>query len=252
MIIADTHVHVYPDYDVPRFFNDAVAALSSQDPTSDADLVLMLTERYDCDFFKALKQGQVDGVSIAPCDDTDAVALEIGGRRLWVIAGRQIVSQEGVEVLSLSSDTRIADRQPLDQILAEVVQDGAVPVLSWAPGKWLGKRGALIAEKISGASAGGLCLGDTSMRPPVWLEPGLMKRGRARGLSILYGSDPLPFAADQGVVGQYAMRWDAELDRERPVAALRGLLQSGTGVPVGRRSGNIAVVRRFLANQKVR
>ena len=214
--------------------------------------MLMLTERFDCDFFRSLKQGAIEGVALVPCEDPDAALLDVAGRRLWVVAGRQIVSQEGVEVLSLTSDTRIEDRQPLDAVLEQVALAGAVPVLSWAPGKWLGKRGGLISAKVSGAVAGELCLGDTSMRPPLWLEPGLMKRGRAKGLSTLYGSDPLPFAADQGVVGQYGMSWDVVLDQAAPVAQLRTLLRDEAGRPVGRRSGNIAVVRRFLANQKVR
>ena len=70
----------------------------------------------------------------------------------------------------------------------------ALPVLPWGFGKWLGICGPLIAEEIATARPGELFLGDNSGRPAMSPRPRLFARAEARGLAVLPGSDPLPFA----------------------------------------------------------
>ena len=52
-IIADTHVHVYPCYDAREIFSSAFSRLK-QLGGPDAAKAILLTERFDCHFFREI------------------------------------------------------------------------------------------------------------------------------------------------------------------------------------------------------
>lgn len=170
-ILADTHIHIYPFYDLAQFFSGAFAKMAALDKTGDTDYVLFLAERHDCHFFRQLKDGLLK-VSGAQCSDGEEVlsVRNAEGKRLWLAAGRQIVTAERLEILALTTDAEIADGQPAGDVLRQVRETGAIPVIAWAPGKWFFGRGQLVRKLIDSEPAGSFLLGDSTLRPTIWPE----------------------------------------------------------------------------------
>ena len=258
-IVADTHVHVYPCYDAGRGVRLLTERLGSYVTGNEQGvLVAALTERRDCRFFADIRDGAIDlassGIATDPVAEPDAVWLRVDSepRPLLLVAGRQIVTCERIEVLALTADLDIADGLPAREAIDRVLAAGAVPVLAWAPGKWLFTRGKLIAELLDAYGPGKLLLGDSTLRPTVWPEPILMRGGRKRGFGVVAGSDPLPFAGEESRMGQYAVRWDAPFDVNTPITSFRRLLaeQATTAAFVGRRGGPVETATRLWKNAR--
>lgn len=254
MLIVDTHVHIYPCHDLHTALEHAFRQLAAW---GQGQRALLLTERHDCQAFRDMRSGswRAAGYVISPA--TESCALNVANRQwesLTIFAGRQIVSRERLEVLALATDAEIEDGQPVDEVLLQVRAQGGVPVLSWAPGKWFGERGRLVRKLLDRAARGELLVGDTSLRPTLWPEPGLMRLARRRGLEVLAGSDPLPFPGEERQVGRYASRLDTVLDLDRPVTSLRAILTSPAlrAASVGRRCGVLEVASRWRSNARVR
>lgn len=162
---------------------------------------------------------------------------------MTLIAGRQIQTQEGIELLALASAEHFEDGQPVRTVLA-ALQDRQIPaVLPWGVGKWLGKRGALVRELIS-ADAPGLMLGDNAGRPWVWPRPAIFAKARRDDVPILPGSDPLPLPGAEAGIGSFGCLIDAPLDEACPAQALRAHLFTLRGQPrrIGARRGFGAVL----------
>ena len=203
----DAHAHVYPFHDVPRLL---LAALDRMPRLAPTDLrVLCLAERADCAFFQALAQDEIrlpgDRWRIAAWDPDGGVKVRHlpDHRDLWILAGRQIVSAERVEVCALFSDEPIADGLPAREIVRAILARGGLPALDWAPGKWLFGRGRLVRELVAEFPPAQLALVDTSLRPVGWPAPRLYRAARRQGRPVLAGSDPLPFAGEEDAAGAY-------------------------------------------------
>jgi hypothetical protein len=108
-----------------------------------------------------------------------------------------------------------------------------------------------VAELVRAAEPGTLLLGDTRIRPWAWPEPGPMRTGRARGLGVIAGSDPLPFAGEERQLGTYGVAWPGGLDPADPARSVReGLLRPAAGRrTVGRRGGILGMLRRMAGNE---
>lgn len=240
-IAFDTHVHVYPFYDERAVF----AAVAAKARALDADVAgICLTERFDCHFFQALRaRGNV------PLRG-ECATITVDGRELLVFAGRQVVTKERIEVLALTTDADIPDGLAAREVLQRVRDAGGVSVLAWAPGKWLFNRGKLVASLIEEAKAGELVLGDSSLRPIGWGEPLLFKQGARKGLPVIAGSDPLPFAGEERQAGRYMTLWDESFDATNPVTEMRRLLGRCIGRRTGKRSSMPEVVTRLRQNAR--
>ena len=255
-IHLDAHAHVYPFHDVPRLL---LAALDHMPRVAPTDLrVLCLAERADCSFFQALAQDEIrlpgDRWRIAAWDPAGGVKIRHlpDHRDLWILAGRQIVSAERIEVCSLFSDDPIADGLPARDIVRAILDHGGLPALDWAPGKWLFARGQLVRALVSEFPPAQLVLVDTSLRPIGWPAPLLFAKARKQGRALLAGSDPLPFAGEEDLAGSYHCSFSlpAPADPARLVAPLKAALTSGA-TPIefgGRRGGPLDVLRRLRRN----
>ena len=82
------------------------------------------------------------------------MAIRPGTLPVLVIAGRQIVSAERIEVLALGTRTQIPDGQPLAATIDAVRADGALAVLPWGFGKWWGARGRMVDAYLETATGG--------------------------------------------------------------------------------------------------
>lgn len=255
-IHLDAHAHIYPFHDVPALL---LAALDHMPRIAPTDLrVLCLAERFDCSFFQALSQDEIrlpgDRWRIAAWDPNGGVKIRHlpDHRDIWILAGRQIVSAERIEICSLFSDTPIPDGLPARDILHDILAAGGLPALDWAPGKWLFQRGTLVRQLVSEFPPSQLALIDTSLRPFPWPAPRLYAAARRQGRAVLAGSDPLPFPGEEEIAGSYHCTFSipALADPARLVAPLKAALASGSlsmdfG---GRRGGPLAVFRRLRRN----
>ena len=225
----DAHVHLHPFYDLPRAFSTARARLAAAGGNGDG--VLCLTEAAGCDAFGALRDGRWPVSGWTPVLAADGLALRLessaAGSCLWVLAGRQIVARERVEILGLGLAAAIPGGLAVGDAVERVRDAGALPVLPWAPGKWLGGRGRVIASLMDRFGPGALLLADSSLRPLGYPTPILLRRAEREGFRVLAGSDPLPFPGEERRIGSYATVADGRLDPEAPARSILGLLGPG-------------------------
>lgn len=281
LIVADTHVHVYRGYDVAAALRHGIRNLTGlarqcgADPADGGEplLALFLAEAEGCHFFDDLRQGrlaeQLPGWSVEAAGEDCAVWVGApaadapdtpdapgtsdaadrgapGSARLLLVAGRQLVTEERLEVLALATDAEMSRALDLEGAIAAVHEAGGVPVLSWAPGKWSFQRGERVASVIEECSPEQLLIGDSSLRARA-AEPELMRRARQRGFKVIAGSDPLPIGGEERILGSYGTAWHGEVEIDRPLSSLQPMLLD-PAVPaavVGDRSTALGVVSRL-------
>lgn len=255
-IIADTHVHLYPCYDLPAALRNLNGNLRKIG--GDSVRTAFLAERFDCHYFRDLKQGLIkisgEDLKILPADEDNAVVLiEKDEPVLYLFAGRQIVTVERVEILALTVDTDIPDNLPAEETVTAVLDAGGLPVLSWAPGKWFFKRAGTVRGLIDKFSPDSLLIGDTTLRPTIWPEPCLMRLAERQGFGVVAGSDPLPFQGEEKRLGTYGSILDGRFDPDKPVTSVRKMLITpGTiSARAGKRCGALTVLCRLQKNAAV-
>ena len=254
--MADTHVHLYPCYDLRAAFRNMLD--NSEKFGTNTVRTAFLAERADCRYFADISDGKkgigIEGLDVEPSAEKGALMLREGdGRRLYLFAGRQISTAERIEILALTTDVSVDDGHPARQVVRTVLDAGGIPVVSWAPGKWFFRRGKTVRDLIDEFSPGRLLVGDTGLRPAVWPEPSLMRLARRKGFAVVAGSDPLPFPGEEKYVGTYVSVIHGILDPHRPVTSARKVLTSPDAViaRTGRRCGLLETIYRLKRNAAV-
>jgi hypothetical protein len=257
MVLVDGHVHVHECFDVARVFdaaaaNFAAAAHAFASESYDAVLCVVASrgERF-LDDVRTGRTGRVwrgtHGLWEAEHDcEPEALVVRCGSRGLKLIAGRQLVTRERLEVLALGTTAALPDGEPIETTLAAVRDAGAAAVLPWGVGKWLGARGAVIERLLADPKWQHVFLGDNGNRLELGPEPAQFAAARRAGRAVLPGSDPLPLPGEEVRVGAYGFAVDIVLDPLRPAAALLALLESGSAFAVFGRREPLA---RFVGNQ---
>ncbi len=262
-ISADGHGHLYPPYRLGQAFDRLLANLDRNararwdcDPRDTVRLAF-LAEGAAGNFFAHLRDGALDPASagleiIEPREAAWLTLLHRGSRRLGLVAGKQVATRERLEVLGLAMSDSIPDGLPVRETIARVVAAGGIPVLPWAPGKWWGKRGRMVRELVAASAPGRLALGDSSLRPAGWPEPGIMRMARQRGFLVLPGSDPLPLPGEEPCWGSYGWTAEAPFDADHPTASIRSLLASNPEniIPAGRRNSIPEMISRLYRLRK--
>lgn len=249
MLVIDTHVHVYPHFDVSTLLS-AVRRNARAAVPQDADAVaaIALVERSGTDVFAAWSDGKQlpPGVTVTA---VDATALRLSfpdGDRLIVLAGRQVACRERLEILGLGCRAEVADGVPAKDAIASIAAAGGVPVLAWGVGKWMFARSLVVRGLLSRFGPSHLLLGDTSLRPTFWPQPSPMRRARTTGRRVLAGSDPLPPAGEERMACRYVTVLDTRCPPGGTISEwIRGALRDPAVRIhlVGRRSS----LREFLA-----
>lgn len=210
----DAHVHVYPCHDEPTMLDVAVANVARYGK-GNGTAVLGLTELSACQVFRRWREGGKMGRWRFDSYGESAVlfAERDDGRRVIVLAGRQIVTEFRIGVLALGVDREFADGRPLWESIDEANASGATTVVSYGIGKWHGHRGRLMDSVVEQAVPGELALGDVGARPKAYGQRQLA-RAAERGLTILPGSDPLIFRRSQNVVGTCCVKIEGSFEAE--------------------------------------
>ncbi|MFL5494575.1 MAG: hypothetical protein ACJ8DC_09365 [Gemmatimonadales bacterium] len=266
VLLIDAHVHLHDCFQLDSFFEQAhhnFEGAAREHGWGPALGVLMLTESEGVDWFGRLavmaagspadRGSRSTSWTVQPTRDPAALMAASGGRRLLLVAGRQVVAREGLEVLLLGTRSSVPDGRPIRDVLAEGARLGALRVIPWGAGKWLFGRGKLLNELIAAAHPGnGFFLGDGAGRPFFWTKPHHFDRAERRGLRILPGTDPLPFPRQTGRAGGFGLRLDGVVDLSSPAEGIKSALRDPASrlTPFGHPERLVPFVRNQIAMQR--
>ncbi len=238
-LLIDAHVHIHDCFDLGECFDHAYVNFKNQSermgPDTDFRALLCLTESAGADWYGRLSaeaqkpsDAQTMGGAWKLHETEEPCALRACsacGHELTILSGRQIVTAEGLEVLSLMCRDHIADGSALQDTVKTVEEHGGIPVIPWGAGKWLGQRGRILERFLDQAGdTSCLALGDNGGRPVFWKNPRHFLLARSRGIPILPGSDPLPLPWESARIGSFGFSLEADLDHDHIARELRGLL----------------------------
>jgi hypothetical protein len=254
---VDAHVHYHERFGWRRFLTAAFENLdrwiAESEAGDDCAGCLCFVDQFGGvgpgELRSAVESGEATllpaGCTLHPTAEATAFRVErADGAPLILVAGRQVATREGLEVLALSCAARIPDGLELDETIDAVQAASALTVIPWGFGKWWGARGRQVSRALQQQRAHPVYVGDNGNR----LESGSGPSGLAVGdLPVLAGSDPLPLNHHRGRALSYAFRIDGELDPDAPGASLRTRIAGLPGTPstVGRRTG----LARFVTDQ---
>ena len=254
-VLVDAHVHLYDCFDRVTFFDGAYRNFQHAAQTlglpSDTPGCLMLTETSKDHAFEALlKQHELDGGRwrFHPAGEGRSLIAALDGKDvLTVIAGRQVVTLEGLEVLALGCNEEFTDGRAIEHTIEQVIEADGLAVLPYGVGKWNGARGVLVDKLLDGPQGSRLLLGDNAGRLSIGGEPKQFTRARKRGIWVLPGTDPLPFANQATRAGTFGMVLTGGIDRDKPAMSIKQLIQTADAQPkaFGRTDGPVS----FLAKQ---
>ena len=254
--LIDGHVHYYPNFDRDRFFDGAFAnfrhAAGAPGTGSEYAGWLLFAESAGMHYFRAFRDAaeQAAGHSwtFHETDEAESlVAQRDADAKLLLIAGRQIITSEGLEVLALCCDAEVDDGQPLAAVVGAASRLDAIVVLPWAFGKWWFQRGELIDRFVKSAEPARIFLGDNGGRVRLGPRPHPFRVAESCGIGILPGSDPFPLSYDAKRIGAYGFAIEGTIEGSRPAAGLKRLLRNGVGRPSP--YGNPIGILGFCLNQ---
>lgn len=244
-ILIDTHIHIYDNYATDILFQ----AFRDNVIRSKSNMgAMLLVEREGVNYFSKLKNGEClpANSTVIESDPHSFIIKTPSLPDIIVIAGRQIACKEKVEVLAYGTQVSIPDGTPIRDAINQIIAANGKPILAWGVGKWLFKREKLVKDLLKEHSPEQLLIGDSALRPTFWAEPIVMRSARRRGFTILAGSDTLP-PSDQALrAGQYAERYDKNIDTAQPITdQILSILCNKQTVKFGRRS----TLKEFLNNR---
>ena len=235
LILADAHVHIYNCFSLESLLDSAfnnfqktAAKLPEQIPHF---FVLFLTETRGDNWFKTLLEyaetaQNVGNWRLEKTSEPLSVYAENPQKRgMYLVAGRQIITSENLEVLALITDRTFADGSPLPETLDKIRDAGGLPILPWGFGKWIGRRGKVLTNLLKSDDASPLFLGDNGGRPIFWRRPPYFQLAEAKGLRILPGTDPLPLPSETVRPGSFGFQVRGPFNAAEPGKSMKDILQ---------------------------
>lgn len=198
-------MHYYPCWSFSAFLDAAWDSFSScaakVAPGEDFIPVMCLLETIGSNWFELLVDPelkmQLSGWRIDRSFMAGGLLRVYGdtGQNMFILPGRQLVSNENIEVLVVGSakPTEITSARGYLEQYANIFP----VILPWGVGKWLGERGKVVDGLIREVAQYPFYLGDNSGRPNFWSGVPQFALANEKSVPILPGSDPLP------VIGQY-------------------------------------------------
>ena len=263
LIIADSHVHIHDCFDLEQMLNSALNNFhnlaGSRGYQDNFTGILFLTEIGNQNKFNLLRDCAINKEKLLENkleswnlfrtqEDVSLSVYNQLNRRIFLIAGRQIVTAENLEVLALITNQDFEDGLPLEVTIQKIISTGAIPVVPWGVGKWIGKRGKILHNLLTKSNSPLLCLGDNGGRPVFWSRPSYFQQAETKGLRILPGSDPLPLASESSRPGSFGFTIQSSLSFEEPGKNIKQmLLDSNTSLePYGSLENPLGFIRNQL------
>jgi hypothetical protein len=240
-ILIDSHVHIYDCFDLQLFFNSTLGNFQRYADNHSYTFVLLLTESTTEFYFEHLSKiaNGMASIDLLPIDWTvtttdEPTALYVhnqSGQGMFLLAGSQIITAEKLEVLALLTTQRFADGKPIASVIQDVRMSEGISVIPWGFGKWMGKRGSIVAQLLVQDDLPLLFLGDNGGRPNFWPEPYFFKLAKQKGLQILPGTDPLPFQSQVGRAGSFGCLVEGVFNPAQPATSIKQLLLESAEQP---------------------
>lgn len=261
MILFDSHVHIYDCFNLDTFFEKAFcnfrkAAGNIDENSGHLTCFLLLTEAKGYDYFaqlRALAGGKTTPWKIFETAENNSLLVthdRHSSMSVFVVAGRQLVTAERLELLALFVMNELQDGMEFEQAIVEVSRNGGIAVCPWGAGKWLGKRGNRLSQCFLQEDAESFFVGDSGGRPHFLPAPSIFKSAKKKNSHILSGTDPLPLFGEESRVGSFggSLIGDYALDMQRPAFSLKEILlqpESEIG-QFGRLQGLLAFIKNQL------
>lgn len=261
MTLIDAHVHCYPSYPLDEFLTAAASNFNlnaTRLRTADnyAGLLVLTEAEQEGSFQRFLNllgaQTHRDRLPAGWCIHRTAEDCSLhlkvhNNASIFVLAGKQIVTTEDLEVLAIGSNSAPPLKRSLNETVEFVQEQGAIPVIPWGCGKWFQHRGRIIKTLIGERSGEMIFLGDNGNRPFFWRQSPIFNLGRSAGFANLPGSDPLPFDGEYLRPGSFGVALTGALDTDTPYQSLRTHLENPNKQlhPFGKTEGSM----QFLKNQ---
>jgi hypothetical protein len=235
MILIDSHVHIHDCFDLHVFLDSALANFINQATRYNEEknfiTVLLLTESERENRFQYLvncaRKGYVIGadtpsqwIFYLTDENCSLQAKHNGNYNLFVVAGRQIITEEKLEVLALATDNHFKDGKPIKQVIQSIHDQGALPVIPYGFGKWFGRRGLILRDLI-----------EKTKNPRFFLP----------------GSDPLPFTSECRRAGSFGFSVNGLISSKHPAEELKHILLDPNKTL--QRYGRLEKAPRFIINQ---
>jgi len=254
VIAGDGHFHLYPCYDPAGAINDLVNNLDLMAGSArgfereDVFKIAFLAESRQYNYFHKILKGEISfktvGLEVSAGPEPHCVSFNKNGKQaLGLVAGRQIVAREKIEVLGLGMEEIVPDGLPAEEAIEKVIAAGGLPVLAFSPGKWLFKR-ANVVRHLAEKYGPKLIIGDSALRPLGWPEPEIMRLPER----ILPGSDPLPMPGEEKYAGCYGFVYKGLFDASKPLTSMKEIIagHSEAIFSAGRRCSIINVAGRLF------
>lgn len=248
-MLVDGHVHFYSMFH-PHIGLDAAAssfrAVRSIRglPSGGPDCLIVVDDSRSEGFARLVTRG-ADGWTIAAGDALSVHATrDRDGARLTVIAGRQIRTRNGLEILGYFTTASILDGPSLATLVEAVLASGGIPVVPWGFGKWWGRRGREVRELLASSLSSRIYLADSATRPHTMPAPRLFELASRMKVPVIAGTDPLPFGGEERKIGRYGFALEAAGTASDTADDLRAVLRSRMIEPVifGRRERTAAAL----------
>ncbi len=259
LILVDAHVHIYPYFEAEKLFtaafNNFEKAATAIDKNSSYTAVLLLSETNQDNYFNYLATLSQNNSHVSPKlqikttrENCSLILQEKqSDRTVYLIAGRQIVTAENLEVLALATEDQIEDGKPIETVIEQIIKRDGIPVIPWGFGKWIGPRGSILKKLLTNHKFPYLFLGDNSNRPNFWFSSPYFKLARQQNIQILPGSDPLPFAAEYSKTGSFGFSVRRTIDTQTPAQSIKQILfESDLEV---HSYGSLETSMKFIKNQ---
>jgi len=212
LTLFDGHVHIHKKADVAVLLSAAMqnfAAAAAKLTSGPWRGALLLTEMGHRNWFEEMAARSTEPelgswrIASASPDGINLRALGPDGAELTIVAGRQIITSERIEVLALATRARIEDGASLESTITQAQGVGALVVLPWGAGKWLGHRGKLVQQALGASRLRPVFAGDNRGRARGLRQPASFAIAQQRGSPILPGTDPLALPGEERHVGSF-------------------------------------------------
>ncbi|MFO7652858.1 MAG: hypothetical protein R6X25_03445 [Candidatus Krumholzibacteriia bacterium] len=229
MVLVDGHAHLHDGVGLAAFLAAARRNFRRRCPRSippgGLRAALCLADFPGAEGFArargetAVEAADGDYTRLAGAEESSLAFQADDGDLLWLVAGRQAVTAEKLELVAIGTGVPLPSGLSLDRTVAAARAAGALPVLPWGVGKWLGRRGAVVSAALDRFGRE-LPLGDNGGRPS-WWRPRLLARARARGVPVIPGGDPLRIPSDRLRNGSFGLLLEGEVGGQEPSAWLK-------------------------------
>jgi len=256
-IIADAHVHIHKCFEIDQLLNASLTnfqkiSRTKTDIENSAFLIFLTEMPGDFEFSKLLEYAQnhhqINNWKLTPTQESISIsATNNENQKIFIIAGRQIVTAEKLEVLALISDNEFADSLPIETTIQNIVSKDGIPVLPWAVGKWTGKRGKILQKLLNSDTLSMVYLGDNSGRPNFWSRPSYFQLAEQKGWKVLPGTDPLPLKYEYTKPGSFGFIVEGEFNIVEPGKSMKEILLNPTTSV--KPYGSLETPFRFIRNQ---